>query len=98
RERAIEYVVNQSGLARTGDAGDDSEQAQREANFDVFQIVFTCAAHGDVMTVGCASLCRHFDLARSADVETRDRLGLASNFFRRASGHYFAAVRAGRRA
>jgi len=38
RERAIENIVDQSGFAGAGDAGDDSKQAERKSHVNIFQM------------------------------------------------------------
>ena len=50
-QRLVQDLVDEAGLARTGNAGDTDELPQREADVDVAQVVFPCALHGEEIAV-----------------------------------------------
>jgi hypothetical protein len=56
--------------------------------------MFACAAHDDAVTVRSATLLRQIDLSRAADVETRDGVWIAGDFFGRSHRDDLAAVHA----
>ena len=91
RQRAVENVVHQRGFSRAGNAGHDGEQAERQFEIHVFEIVRFAAEHANHLAVGRAALGRHGNLQIAAQVTARQRIGVALDFFRAALGDQMAA-------
>ena len=92
RERAIENVVHQSGFPRAGNACHDGEQAERQFEIHVFQIIRFAAEDANRLSVGGrAALGRHGNLQFAAQVTPRQRIGAALDFFRAALGDQIPA-------
>ena len=98
RQRTLENVGDQGGLARTGDAGDRDEQAQRELGRDIAQVVFTRAVHREqACRVARTTVPRHVDATRTAQILSRNRGGGVDHIVNRASRDDFAAMLASAR-
>src|SRR5262249_14369380 len=67
-EALFEDVVDERGLARSADAGDADQQAKRDLDVDVLEVVMAGAAHGDVALRTGPSLRRDGDLFRAAEI------------------------------
>src|SRR6266851_1937325 len=70
RQRAIENVVDESGLAGTRNACDDGEQSKRQRNVHILQIIRARAKNLDGFAVGAAALFGDGDFCRAAQVLT----------------------------
>ncbi len=70
RERAIENVVDECGLAGTRNACDDGEQSKRQRNVHILQIIRARAKNLDGFAVGAAALFGDGDFCRAAQVLT----------------------------
>src|SRR5207245_10979166 len=68
RERAVENVVDERGFAGAGNAGNNEEQAKRQRDVHVFEIVGAGAEDLDDFAVGAAALFRDGDFCRAAEI------------------------------
>src|SRR5467141_147557 len=75
RERAIKNVVDERGFAGTRDAGDDSEQAERQRDVDILEIVGAGAENLNGFAVGAAAFFRDGDFCGAAEVLTGEGFG-----------------------
>src|SRR5467141_322485 len=75
RERAIKNVVDERGFAGTRDAGDDSEQAERQRDVDILEIVGAGAENLYRFAVGAAALFGNEYLGGAAEVLTGEGRG-----------------------
>ncbi len=71
RQRAIENVVDERGFARTGNAGDHRQQAERQSEIDILKIVFVRAKNLDRLAVGAAAFFRDWDASCTAEILAR---------------------------
>src|SRR6266852_228678 len=72
REGAIENVVDESGLAGTGNAGDHGKQAERQGDIDFLEIVGAGAKNLDGFAVGAAALFGDRNFSGAAEVLARE--------------------------
>jgi hypothetical protein len=77
RQRAVQDVVDERGLAGAAHAGDRREGANREPDVDVLQVVRAGAADADLAAAGGAPRGRRQDRALSAQVGAGERVGRA---------------------
>jgi len=77
REGAVQNVVDQSGLARAGDAGDYGEQAEGESDIDIFEIVGAGAEDLDGFPLGCGAFPDR-DLSGAAEISASEDSALAA--------------------
>ncbi len=91
RQRAIQNVVHQSGFARAGNAGYYREQAERQFEVHVLEVVGFAAEDANRFSGGRAALRRHRNLQFAAQVAPRKRLGALLDFFGAALGHQVSA-------
>ena len=98
RQRAIEDVVHQSGLARARNSCDHGEHAQWQRHIDVLQVIRLRAKDGNGLAVGRAALLRDGNLQFARQVPPRERSGVRRDIARRADGDQVPAGVAGARA
>ena len=91
REGAIENVVDQRGFAGAGNAGDDGEQAEREFDVDVFQVVGVGTEDFERFAVGFAALRWHGNFQVAGEITSGERICVGGDFRRRADGDNLAA-------
>ena len=65
RQRAVENVVHQRGFSRAGNAGDDGEQAERQLEIEIFQIVGFAAEHANRPCRWASGACAGTAIVRS---------------------------------
>ena len=73
RERPIEDVVDERGLARSADAGHGREHAERQRDVDVLQVVLARALDHDLAARGGTPRSRRPDAAFTAQVRAGQR-------------------------
>ena len=73
RERAVERVVHERRFARAGDARHDREDAERDAQRHVLQVVLAAAGQHERLRAGRAALLRRGDRAPPGEVVARQR-------------------------
>ena len=73
RKRSVQDVVHQGGLARPADAGDRCEQADRNPDVDVLQVVRAGASDDDLALERGAPDARRRDGAQACEVRPRNR-------------------------
>jgi len=69
RERAIKNVVDERGFAGTRDAGDDSEQAERQRDVDILEIVALAPRIEWLCRWGCGVFPGRRFLRRRSDID-----------------------------
>src|SRR6266567_5442682 len=74
REGAIENVVDERGLARAGNAGDDGEQPERKRDIDFFEIVRARTEDLNDFAIGAAALFGDGNLRDAAQILSGERL------------------------
>ncbi len=98
QQRGREHVLDQTGLARTRDAGDHHQPLQRELDAHVLQVVFARAFQDQARrAVGHHALEAHAHRLARAEVGAGQGVG-AANLFRRAVEHDLPAAFARSRA
>src|SRR5882762_7535553 len=80
REGAVKNVVDQSGFAGAGDAGDYGEQAEGERDINIFEIVGAGAEDLDGFAVGAAARLGDRNLRGAAEIAAGERFGAGSDF------------------
>jgi hypothetical protein len=93
RHGRVEDLVDQRGLARTGNTGHRHQQPQRDVHGEVVQIVFIGVDNGNASVPDGAHVsagCRRFDFLTAAQVTAGERSFPAHDLFGRALGHDFA--------
>ena len=93
-DRVVERLVDQRRLARAGDAGHAAEDAERDRDVDVLEVVFAGVAD-DQRAGRLASLGRDLDPALAGEVLAGQRGRVLGHFLRRSRGDHVAAVFAG---
>ena len=94
--RRVQRVVDQRRLARAGNAGDAGQQADRQIERDVLQVVAARADHAQLAgRVVRARLARHLDATAPGEVVAGHRVRIGGDFVGRAFGDDAAAVHAG---
>src|SRR5262249_5588243 len=93
-EALFEDVIDERGLARAADAADADEQAERDLDIDVLEVVVAGAAHGDTALGARPSLRRHGDLLRAAEVLRSQTLSTLEYVVKGAGGDDVAAAHA----
>ncbi len=90
---AVQDVIDERRLARTGDTGDGDELAQREAHRQVAKVVLTGAVHGE-LTPGHRRTAsrRQWDLLPAGQVGAGHRLRVLQQVLQGAAVHDLAAV------
>ena len=74
RQRALENVGHERGLARTRHTGDRDEQAERELGRDIAQVVFARTLHREhAGHIARTTVQRHVDAPRAAQILPGDR-------------------------
>src|SRR5882724_7680756 len=95
RESAIKNVVDESGFTGAGNAGDDREQAKRQRNVHVLQIVRARAKNLYGFSIGTAALFGNRNSCGAAEILSRERFGSGFDLRRLALGDKVAAGVAG---
>src|SRR6267154_6889757 len=90
-EGAVENVVDQCGFAGARDAGDHGEEAERESDVDIFQIVGTGTEDLDGVAVGVAARFGDRDLRGAAEIAAGEGFGAGGDFGGLAVGDEIAA-------
>ena len=90
----VKHVSDQRALARAGDAGDAAPHAQGNFDVEIFQIMRFGAADGEPLGFFQFALGAK-TFALGAQVGAGGRIGIGSDFRRRADGHHVAAMDAG---
>ncbi len=91
RQGAIENVVHQGGFSGAGYAGDYREQAERQFQVDIFQVVGFAAEDAEEFSVGRAALGGHGDGEFAAEVTAGEGIGVVLDFLGVAFGDQVAA-------
>ena len=91
RQRAVQDVVDERGLARARDAGHGREGAERDLDRHALEVVLARVVDGDVLAVGRAALLRDGDLLDAGEEPARERGGVRGDLLRRADGDQVAA-------
>ncbi len=93
---AVERLDEEGGLAAARDAGDAGEQAERDVDGDVLEVVLARAFDGEA-AAACrlAPLLRRGDLLEAGEILPGEAGGRGHDLFRRALRHHLAAVDAG---
>ena len=79
RQRGIEDVVDQRGLARAGDTGHGDEEPEREVDVEALQVVLGRALDAQLGRAGAATLVGHLDPLVAREIRAGHRLGLAQH-------------------
>ena len=96
REVLVQDVLDERGLPRPGHAGDGDEEAERDLDVHVAQVVLARVDDADrLLRIGAPPLGGHLDLHLAAEVLAGDRLRVACDLVDRALGDDLAAVLAG---
>src|SRR5439155_18405884 len=98
RQGAVEDVADQGGFPRTGDAGHDRQDAQRELGVHVLQVVLARAQDGEKLALRRGPRRRHGDRQASGEVLAGERLVRLSHLLWSPRGYEISAVAAGARA
>ena len=93
----IENLVDQTGFAAAGHAGDAGKGAQRNGHIDVFQVILPGAADGQPFAAALTAAGRYFDLLFAAEILARQRIGMGHDLLGRTGRHHMTAVTAGAR-
>ena len=94
-QRFVQDLVDQAGLAGTGNAGDADELTQREFYVEVAQVVFPCALHGEEVAVAGAAGLGHFDALAAGEIVAGDAAFGLADILHAAGRHDLAAVHTG---
>ena len=94
-ERAVQDVIDQSGFAGAGNAGDNRHHAERKDYVEILEVVLARAEDGDRFAIRAAALGKHGDPLASGDVGAGERGGRVHDFRRRSAGDQLAAMTAG---
>ncbi len=95
RDRLVESVDQQGRLAAAGDAGNASEQSQRNFRRDVFQIVAAGVDHLDGAAMVRRPPLRNLDRQFAGEIFSGQRLRIVHDLGGRALRHDVAAMDAG---
>ena len=88
-----EDFVDEGGFAGAGDAGNYGHHPEREADGDVFEVIFASADHGEgLVFFGLAAFLGDRDGFLTGKITTGDRIGVLGDLFRSAGGDQAAAV------
>ena len=98
RQALIQNFVDERGLARTGDAGDGGEGAQRNRDVDIFQVVLRRAFDGEGLAVALAAGFWNRNFLSSAQILAGHRALAGLDRLHRTGADHFAAVHARPRA
>src|SRR6202012_2497877 len=93
-DRGVERLVDQRRLARAGYPGDAAEDAERNVDGDVLEVVFAGAAH-DQLAFRPPPFLRHLDLFLSRGVLPGEGVGVLGALWRRPRPDDVATVLAG---
>ena len=94
---AVEHVLHQRALPRSGDAGDADELPQRDLHVDILQVVLARADHADELSAPLSALSGDGDEARAGQVLSGDRIRICGDLLRRPCGDDLPPVRSGSR-
>ena len=86
RDRGIQGVVDERGLARARDAGDADEHAERQLRIHVLQVVPPRAVQ-DELVLGAAAVGWHGNRELARQVAAGERLQIGDDFRRRSLRH-----------
>src|SRR5439155_16110192 len=95
RQRAVEDVVHERGLAGAGYAGDRGERPQRDLHRHVFEVVLGRVVDRQRLPAAAAAIGRHRDPPRAREVLPREGLLVGDDLVRGADGDQVAAELAG---
>src|SRR5712692_1813459 len=98
RQRAIQNIVNQRGLARAADAGDHRQHSERNHQVHVPHIVQCVAEQAQEFAVRLVAIVRNRNAQLSAEISPGERFVLAKHGLVRAREEQLAAELAGARA
>ena len=82
RQRTVQDVVDERGLAGAGNAGDHGEQPKRQGDVDILQVVGVRAEDLDGFAVGAAAMLGNGNARRAAEISSGERLGRWRRFAR----------------
>ena len=92
RQALIQNLVDKRGLARTGDAGDGGEGAQRNRDVYIFQVVLRRALDGEGLAVALAAGFWNRNFLSSAQILAGHRTLAGLDRLHRTGADHFAAV------
>src|SRR6266540_476258 len=84
RNRSVQRVVDESRLARAGYAGDAHQQAEREFEIDVLEIISFCFSNGNLLFIRAVAQPRHRYGKFSRKIAAGERLRIGDDLLRRA--------------
>src|SRR5262245_38456181 len=94
-DRAVEGLDEEGGLAAAGDAGHRGEQAERNVDGDIPQVVGAGAMHGEAAASGgLPPLLWHGDLLEAGEILPSEALEAGHHLLGRAFGYNLAAMHA----
>ena len=64
----VQDLIDQRGLAGTGNACDTGENTQRNGDINIFQIVFSCSVNGQIISVSGAAFQRQRNFPLTAEI------------------------------
>ena len=94
KQRLIEHLVHQAGLAGTGHAGNGGEGAQGDLRIHIFQVVFRCPPDRQNAAVAGAAGPGHRDFLFAGEVLSRKGFRAVQHILQRARHHNLSAVAA----
>ena len=98
RRQRVERAIDERGLARTGHPGDAGEQAQRNAQVHIAQIVASGSQHAQhLLRIGLDALCGDVDPQAAGQILAGNGLLGVEDVLQTALGHDSSAVHAGAR-
>src|SRR5205085_9517052 len=91
-ETAVEDLVHERALSRSGDPGHGDEEAQRKTHVDVLEVVLARTADGDPLGFRLAAPRRDRDAPTAGEIRPGDRAWLLEDVVDRALGDDLAAM------